>query len=118
MAVVRIDGDALCVELAGAEKVAACHGDVRVPLRAVRTVEVVDNPLQAVHGLRAPGTGLPGVLAVGTWRAPGVALFAVVRRGERAVRVMLAGGPFTELLIGCADPERVADAIRTALASA
>lgn len=51
------DGDELVVDLSGIEKAEAVHGDVRVPITAVQRVEVVDDIVHQVHGLRAPGTG-------------------------------------------------------------
>ena len=43
-----------------------------------------------LRGLRAPGTGIPGVIALGTWRSKGAKDFAAVYRGGPAVVVELA----------------------------
>jgi hypothetical protein len=71
VAAVRVDDDDVVVALTRLEKVAALHGDVRVPLSAVHAVEVVDDGPAAVHGVRAPGTAWPGGPKIGTWRRRG-----------------------------------------------
>jgi hypothetical protein len=49
----------LVVQLTFWEKIGALHGDLRVPLSAVRAVSVVAEPWKALRGIRAPGTGCP-----------------------------------------------------------
>ncbi|GEL16791.1 hypothetical protein [Pseudonocardia asaccharolytica] len=112
MAVLRRDGQDLVLELTVGEKVWGLHGDVRVPMSAVRRVTVADKPLAAVRGLRAPGLAVPGRTKIGTWRRRGGKSFAVVRSGRPAVRVALAGAPFEELLVSVDEPERVARELR------
>jgi hypothetical protein len=58
----------LVVQLTTWEKVGALHRDLRVPLSAVRAASVVGEPWKALHGIRAPGTGWPGWIMLGTAR--------------------------------------------------
>ena len=55
MAELCVDGDELVLHMSGPEKAEGFHGDIGLPRRAER-------------GVRAPGTGLPHVVAVGTRR--------------------------------------------------
>lgn len=106
------DGDELVVRLTGAEKAEAVHGEVRVPRSAVTAVEVVDDAIHHVHGVRV-GTGIPGRTAIGTFSTRGARVFAVVHHNTpRAVLVSLSGTTFDELVVGCADPEGVAASLR------
>ena len=41
----------------------------------------VAEPIRLVHGLRAPGLGLPGRTKIGTWRSKGRKTFAVTHKG-------------------------------------
>ena len=60
MAELRIEGNELALYLSAAEKVGAVHGDLRVPLSAVRRVDVLaDAHGPADHGIKL-GTRIPG----------------------------------------------------------
>jgi hypothetical protein len=112
MAALLVEGDELVVRLTKVEKVEAMHGDVRVPLRCITSVEVLDRPIHAVHGRRV-GTGVPGVVLVGTVTSGDAKVFAALHHNTPGgVRVNLEGAPFTQLVVGCDDPEAVAAAVR------
>jgi hypothetical protein len=65
-------------------------GDIRVPLRAVTDVHAVDTAWPHLRGMRAPGTGVPSVVAVGTRRGGFGKDFAAVHGTGPAVVVVLA----------------------------
>jgi hypothetical protein len=92
------DGD-LVVRLSRWEKLGAFHDDVRVPRAAVEEVYVSRRPFHEVRGLRAPGTGVPGCVALGTWRHRRGKDFVALYRGKPAVVVRLRGAPFQRLLV-------------------
>ena len=117
MAQLIVENDEVVLRLSGFEKAESLHGDLRLPLAAVKSVEVVDNALSAVHGFRSPGTGVPGLLAVGTYRQQGRKTFAVVHMNfSRGVRVQLGGADYDELIVSCADPEDTAATLHGLLA--
>ncbi len=119
MATLVTDGDALVVRLSALERLAAFHGDVRVPLRAITGVEVEPDPFGALRGIRAPGTGWPGVIAYGVRRYSGGQDFAAVRSKRPALRIDLDGSStFGRLLITIDDPEAWVAMIREAADSA
>jgi hypothetical protein len=118
MAAVQLTPSSLTVLLTRTEKFTGFSRDVRVPLTAVRDVEVVDHPLREVRGLRAPGLDLPGVRKIGTWRRRGERTFVCVRKGQPAVRIRLADARFDVLLIGSDDAAADAAAIRATLSPA
>ncbi|MEO8907813.1 MAG: hypothetical protein ABI310_07005 [Microbacteriaceae bacterium] len=109
VAELTIQGDELVLALSEMEKLEAVHaGEIRVPVTSVRGIEVLDDALDAVHGIRT-GTGIPGVLVVGTIRHEGKKAFVVVHHGQpRGVLVRLERADFDELVIGCDDPEILA----------
>ena len=54
------------------------------------------------------GTGVPGSVAVGTFRKDGKKLFAVVHHGTpRGVLLTFDGADFDRVIVGCEDPEAV-----------
>jgi len=104
MARVGREGDELVVRLNDLEKAGALRGDVRVPLSAVRAVTVLERPFRDLRGIRAPGAGLPGVIALGTWRYRGGKDFAALYRGGPALVVELdEGAPYRRLLVSAHD---------------
>jgi hypothetical protein len=119
MATLETAGDSLVVRLSAFERFAALRGDVRVPLSAVTDVAVEPDPWSALRGIRAPGTGWPGVIAYGTWRFSGGRDFVLVRSKRPAVRIDLdESSPFARLLITIEDPEAWVDMIQHAVAKA
>jgi hypothetical protein len=111
VAELQLDSGELVLHLSGTEKAEAVHGDLRVPLSALRGVEVLDD----AHDWTGIGVGfkvgmrLPGVATVATVRGQGEKMFIAVHRDTpRGVRVRLGGAPWDEWIVGCADPEAVA----------
>ncbi|WP_127781754.1 hypothetical protein [Rhodococcus sp. X156] len=115
MATIVLSDSILRVRLNVGEHVGGLLRNLQVPASSVRDVELVPNGLKALRGLRAPGLGLPGLRAIGTWRHKGERTMVSVRRGQPAVRVRLSGQRFDTLLIGMDDAELVADALRARL---
>jgi hypothetical protein len=84
MAKVIDDGEFLTLELSILEKVGALHGDIRVAKTNLVKVEIEENPWQStvLRGIRAPGTGIPFVILLGTMRVKRRKDFtAIYRRG-------------------------------------
>lgn len=112
-----IDGAELVVHLSRSERLAAFHfGDVRFPLSSVTDAGVEPDIWKALRGIRAPGTGIPGVIAYGTRRFNGGRDLALVRGGRGpGLRVDFGdGAPYSRLVMTVPDPQAKADAIRQA----
>jgi hypothetical protein len=114
MADLVIEGDELVLHLRAPEKAEGFHGDIRVPLAAVAAVRVVDDAWPELRGMRAPGTGLPGVIAVGTRRGGFGKDFAAVHGKGPAVVVELAGTEFGRLVVTTDEADATAAAIAVA----
>ncbi len=113
MAALVTENGELVLRLSRAERLFGFHGDIRVPLSAVAEVTVSHDPWRDVRGLRAPGTGWPGRIALGTWRRRGGKDFVAIYRGRPAVVVRLRDGPFRRLLVSCDDADGVAASLHT-----
>ena len=105
MAELRVDGDVLTLALSRVERLEGFSGDLRTPLASVAAVRATDNPWAELRGIRAPGTGIPGVIAVGTRRGSFGKDFAVVHGRGRGVVVELIGQEFERIVISAPDPE-------------
>jgi hypothetical protein len=66
--------------------------EISASVSAVRVVWVVDKPFSEIEGIRSPGTGVPGVIALGTCRARGRRDFVAVSRGERGAVIEIDAG--------------------------
>jgi hypothetical protein len=110
----HVDGDDLVLHMSALEKAEGLHGDIRVPLSAVRDVRVVDSAWPELRGMRAPGTGVPDVIAVGTRRGDSGKDFAAVHGRGSAVVVELEGAEYGRLVVTCDDAPRTVSAIRAA----
>jgi hypothetical protein len=108
MAELTRDGDELVLTLSTIEKAESVHGDIRVPVSSIHLVEVVEDVIHEVHGLKLPGARWPGRFAIGRFVGRNGTTFAVIHHATpRGVRVRLEGVAFDELLVGCEDPEAV-----------
>lgn len=114
MADLSVEGDELVFHMGALEKAEAVHGDIRVPLAAITGVRVVDDPWGELRGMRAPGTGIPGVIAVGTRRGNFGKDFAAVHGEGPAVVVELEGAAYQRLIATADDAAAIAAAIMKA----
>ncbi len=106
MASLVVEGDDLVLRLGPWERLGALRrDDLRVPVRKVVEARRVDNAYAEVRGLRIPGTGVPGWLLLGTWRARDLKQFVAVRgRGPGCV-IDLAGARFDRWVVSEPLPE-------------
>ena len=118
MADLYVDGDELVLHMRALEKAEGVHGDIRVPFSAVTAVRSVDDAWPELRGLRAPGTGVPNVIAVGTRRGSFGKDFAAVHGKGPAVVVELDGRRVQRLVVTADDAAARARAIAQAEASA
>jgi len=109
MSEIRIQGDDVVVQLGLLEKLGAMHGVVRIPRSAVTAVRVVEQPFAEIKGFRFPGTGMPGVIALGTWRRKGARDFVCVYRGQRGVVIDVdpRAAPFQRVIVSNKDPDSI-----------
>jgi hypothetical protein len=111
VAEVVVQGDRVVVRLTAAERVLGLAlSDPSAPLAAVRSARVVRPARTAIHGLRAPGTGVPGVAWIGHWRGRGHDFVAVY--GDHAgVVVELTGQPYARFVVSVDDPDGIVAAL-------
>jgi hypothetical protein len=83
--------------------------------RAVRSVAAEPRPWYALRGVRLVGTGIPGVIALGTRLRKDGRDFAAIEPGRPAIRVELSEeSPFGQLIVSVRDADATLAAIRGA----
>ena len=119
MADIVREGNEIVLKLSTGERILAMHRDVRVPLSAVKSVDVVDGPIRRIQGLKPRnfkvfGGYWPGWFAYGSFFDGTVRLrlFAAVNgRKPRGLEITLNGAKYTRLIVSLDHP----DAAKTAL---
>ncbi len=106
MAHLTREGDTLWLRLSAAEKVEGVHGDLHAPVDSVVSAVVLDDAIHAVHGMKLPGSRLPGVFAMGTFVNGGQRTFAIVHHHPAGgVAVTFRDGSYTQWIVSADDPE-------------
>ena len=75
--VLTADGT-VTLALTRTERIEGFHGDITAPVSSVTAIRASDDLWSELRGLRAPGTGIPGVICVCTLRGSFGRDFAVV----------------------------------------
>jgi hypothetical protein len=103
-----INDDTMTVRMSRAEKAEALHRDLTVPRSAITGVRVVTDGMNEVHGLKMPGSDIPGVIMVGTWISRGGNTFAVCHGNGRAIVIELTGQNYDRIVMTVDNPEDLA----------
>jgi len=112
MADLVVAGATVTLALSRREHLEGFRGDIDAPVAAVTAVRTVADPWAELRGIRAPGTGLPGVIAVGTRRGSFGKDFAAVHGKGPAVVVEFEGQEFERWVLTVDDPDAVAARLR------
>jgi hypothetical protein len=99
MAELIADDKDLVVRLTRSEKIWGFHGDVRVRLSSVVSVASDPQPWLGLRGWRMAGVSFVGQAVLGTRRHGDGYDFCILHRDRPAVRVDLASGRFSRLVI-------------------
>lgn len=114
VAEIIVDDTHVHVVLTPLERLGALHGDLSVRREVVRLVRSTDQPFAELRGIRAPGTGIPRVMALGTWRGRHGRDFVAIRRGdaEAVVLELEDGTGFSQVVVGVDDATPVLEQLR------
>ena len=107
MAIVKVVGDELVLELSFWERVGALHSSPRVALRDVTKVEFVDDlwSNEILRGVRAPGTAIPYVVLLGTMRGRKYSDFTAIKGRKAGAVIAFSEGPFERWIFTIRQPK-------------
>jgi hypothetical protein len=109
---VEVTGGELIVTVQGFDRVLALKSEIRVPLQHVISAESGQGDASNwFHGVRAPGTNLPGVVVAGTFYWHGECAFFDVHHADRAVAINLRDEKYQRLIVEVDDPAATIAAI-------
>jgi hypothetical protein len=99
----------------GWDQLWALKSELAIPLAHIRDVRV--DPTIArdwSHGVKAPGTNLPGVITAGTFYQHGKRIFWDVHDPERTIVIELSDERYDELIVEVPDPALAVEQLRKA----
>jgi hypothetical protein len=89
----------LIVDLSKLEELASLTKSLSIPRGSITSARIDEAVLKHL-GFRAPGTGLPGVIAAGTFYKQGDRQFVYWHKGETAIVIELEHEKYDRLVIG------------------
>lgn len=108
----------LIVNVRGADKLWALKSSLEIALSHVAGVRADPEIARGWwHGLRMPGTNVPGVITAGTFYQDGKRVFWDVHDPEKTIVIDLHDETFHQLIVEAADPETAVKLIQDALQS-
>ena len=115
MAIVKVVGEEIILELSFWERVGAIHSSPRVAISAVTKIEFVDNlwSKEVLRGMRAPGTGIPYKVLLGTMRGRSYRDFTAIKGRGAGVVVTLSEGPFERWIFTLRQPKSEIESLLT-----
>jgi len=117
MVSVTVEGTQLHIEVLGWDKLWAFTSRLEFPLGHIREVRRDAGPaLGWCHGLRLPGTDLPGLKTAGTFHQHDGAVFFDVSDPERAVVFELEHEEYRRLVVEVRHPDATVAAVTQAIA--
>lgn len=100
MASLRVHPDRLEISLSTAEKsLSLRREDIIVQRDNIRSIAITDDPWIWIRGIRAPGTMVPLVLAVGTWKFHGGKDFLAIKGKRQAVVIDLIDEEYSRVIL-------------------
>lgn len=108
MANLVINNDSVRLELSLAEKAEALHGDLTLPRTAITGVRVISSSTDEVHGFKLVGSGIPGVMMVGSFKGGDGSTFALCHGNGPGIVLDLTGQHYDRIVLTIDNPEQVA----------
>src|ERR1700733_4684080 len=111
-----ISGGNLLLHVRGADKLWAFKSSLEIPLAHVVEVRADATIAHGLgHGLRMPGTNIPGVLTAGTFYQDGKRIFWDVHNPDNTVVIELKDERYNELIVEVAEPAAAVQLVKAAL---
>jgi hypothetical protein len=113
---VTIDGDRVRFEVEGWDKLWSLKSQLEIPVSHIASARVDPEPARGWwHGIKLPGTNLPGVITAGTFYQSEGAVFFDVHDPERTIVIELEHEHYKRLVLEVDDPDAVVARIRAAV---
>lgn len=116
MVELSISGDTLVLHVRGADRLWAFKGSLEIPLQHIVAIRADPSIARGWwHGLRFPGTNIPGVITAGTFYQDGNKIFWDVHDPDKTVVIELKDERYDKLIVEVAEPNTAVDLVKAAL---
>ena len=116
MVSVSVTGGIAIFEVQGLDKLWSLKSRLEIPVAHIRDVRADTQAARGWwHGVRAPGTNLPGVITAGTFFQHGKRVFWDVHDPEQVIVIELKDERYDELIVEVANPLVTLDLLRASL---
>jgi hypothetical protein len=106
----------LMLHVRGADKLWAFKSSLEIPLAHIAGVRADPEVARCwYHGIRMPGTNVPGVITAGTFYQDGKRVFWDVHHPEKTIVIDLHDERYNELVVEVDDPDAAVRFIQNAL---
>ena len=106
----------LVLHVQGADKIWALKSSLEIPLVHIAGVRADPEVARGwYHGIRMPGTNVPGVIMAGTFYQDGKRVFWDVHHPEKTIVIELHDERYNELVVEVDDPDGAMRLIQNAL---
>jgi len=109
--------DKLVLHVRGADKLWALKSSLEIPLQHIVSVRADPEIAKGwYHGIRFPGSNIPGVLTAGTFYQDGKRVFWDVHHPENTIVIELRDERYNELIVEVADVNAAVEMIKGRIA--
>jgi len=106
----------LILHVRGADKLWAFKSSLEIPLQHVAGIRVDSTIAHGWwHGIRMPGTNIPGVLTAGTFYQDGKRVFWDVHNPDNTIVIELRDERYSELIVEVEDSNFAVELVKAAL---
>ena len=106
----------LTLHVRGADKLWALKSSLEIPLIHIAAVRADPEAARGwYHGIRMPGTNVPGVITAGTFYQDGKRVFWDVHHPEKTIVIDLHDERYNELVVEVDDPQAAIRLIQSTL---
>lgn len=109
----------LTLHVRGMDKLWAFKGRLEIPLAHIASARADPEIARGwYHGIRMPGTNVPGVITAGTFHQDGKRVFWDMHHPEKTIVLELHDETYNELVVEVEDPQAAVELINRAKSSA
>lgn len=116
MVVLAVMNGKLTLHVKGMDELWALKSTLEVPLAHIARVYADAEIARGwYHGMRMPGTNVPGVITAGTFYQDGKRVFWDVHHPEKTIVIDLLDEKYQQLIVEVADPAAAVEMVSSAL---